>query len=83
MMVGYFENWNVFEPRKVNPVSIELCRAEIAVITLITEKMPMVIPEVVRAERNLFAPNDLHAISTISKIIILRRSLVPKGFNGV
>jgi hypothetical protein len=40
------------------------------VITLMTEKMPMVIPEVVSAERNLFTPNARQAIVTISNISI-------------
>jgi hypothetical protein len=40
------------------------------VITLITEKMPMVIPDVVRADRSLFVPNARQAIPTISNMSI-------------
>ena len=60
----------MLEPRKVRPVSIELCSAEMVVITLITEKMPMVIPDVVKADRNLFVPNARQAIPTISNMSI-------------
>src|SRR5438128_189770 len=57
----------MFEPRKLIPFSIEYCNAPIAVITEITEKTPMVIPNIVREERSLFAPNELHAILMISE----------------
>ena len=59
---GYLANWKMFEPRKLIPLSIELWSAPMAVITEITEKTPMVMPdhrqtraELVRAER-LHAP---------------------------
>jgi hypothetical protein len=41
------------------------------VITLITEKMPMVIPEIVSADRSLLAPSDLQAIAMISTVNML------------
>ena len=48
------------------PFSIEYCNAPMAVMTEITEKTPMVMPSIVSAERNLFAPSDDHAIFMIS-----------------
>jgi hypothetical protein len=63
---GYFENWKTFEPKKLSPNSIEDCSAEIAVITLMIEKIPIVIPDAVRADRTLFVPSDLQAILIIS-----------------
>src|SRR3981081_3761673 len=76
--VRYFENWKMFEPKKLSPVSIDDCNPEIAVMTLITEKMPIEIPDVVSADRSLLAPSDRRAILIISQIIgdydlILRR----------
>lgn len=56
----------MFEPRKLIPFSIEFCRAPIAVITEMTEKTPMVIPIMVRPDRNLFTPNEPNAIVMIS-----------------
>ena len=41
---------------------MELCKAEMVVITLMTEKIPTVIPEIVNEERSLLAPSELHAI---------------------
>src|SRR3982074_893579 len=69
----YFENWNVFDPRNVSPPSIDVCKAEIAVITPITEKIPIEIPEIVNAERSLLAPRELQAILTISRINMVIR----------
>ncbi len=66
MFTGYFANWKMFEPRKLIPFSIELCNAPIAVMTEITEKTPIVIPVIVKAERNLFAPSEVNAILIIS-----------------
>jgi len=60
----------MFEPKKLSPDSIEDCSAEIAVITLIIEKIPIVIPEAVKADRSLFAPRDFQAILTISRLSI-------------
>src|ERR671938_563278 len=48
----------MFDPRKLIPLSIELCNAPIAVITEITENTPTVIPNIVNAARSLFAPSD-------------------------
>jgi hypothetical protein len=56
----------MFEPRKLIPFSIEFCNAPIAVMTEITEKTPIVIPIIVRAERNLFAPSEPRDILMIS-----------------
>ena len=56
----------MFEPRKLIPFSIEYCSAPIAVMTEMTEKTPMVIPIMVRPERNLFTPNEPNAIVMIS-----------------
>jgi hypothetical protein len=56
----------MFDPRKLIPLSIEFCRAPIAVITEIIEKTPMVMPIIVKAERSLFAPNEARAILSIS-----------------
>jgi hypothetical protein len=49
---------------------MEFCSAEMVVITLMTENMPIVIPDVVRADRNLFTPNARQAIPTISNMSI-------------
>ncbi len=59
MLTGYLANWKMFEPRKLIPLSIELCNAPIAVITEMTENTPMVMPIMVRPERSLFAPSDV------------------------
>jgi len=61
----------MFDPRKLSPVSIDVWRAEIAVITLMIEKTPMAIPEVVRVERNLFTPNAFQAILISSQVFML------------
>jgi len=66
MFTGNLANWKMFEPRKLIPFSIEFCNAPIAVMTEITEKTPIVIPIIVKAERNLFAPNEVNAILIIS-----------------
>src|ERR1700692_4726509 len=75
--LGYFENCKVFDPRKLSPVSIDVWRAEIAVMTLIIEKMPMVIPKVVRVERSLFTPNACQAIFTSSQVFMATRIAAP------
>ena len=49
---------------------MELCKAEMVVITLMTEKIPTVTPEIVNDDRNLLAPSELHAIWTISRVSI-------------
>src|ERR1700751_6147262 len=49
---------------------MELCKSEMVVITLMTEKIPTVIPEIVNDDRNLLAPSELHAIWTISRVSI-------------
>ena len=67
MFAGYFANWKIFDPRKLIPLSIEFCNAPIAVMTEMIEKTPMVMPVMVRAERNLFAPSELSAIAMISR----------------
>src|SRR5438046_4518607 len=61
----------MFEPRKLRPFSIEYWSAPIAVMTEMTEKTPMVIPNIVRPERSLFTPNELSAIVMISPNCIL------------
>ena len=66
LLAGYLANWKIFEPRKLIPFSIEFCSAPIAVMTEMTEKTPMVIPIMVRPERNLFTPNEARAILIIS-----------------
>src|SRR5438067_249142 len=65
----------IFEPRKLIPFSIEFCNAPIAVMTEITEKTPIVIPIIVRAERNLFAPNEVNAI-----LIVSLNNMGPEGW---
>jgi hypothetical protein len=55
-------------PRKLRPVSIDPRRAETAVITPITEKTPIVIPDIVRNERSLFTPRELSASRRVSFI---------------
>src|SRR5438270_12475852 len=65
-LAGYFANWKMFDPRKLIPCSIEYCNEPIAVITEMTEKTPMVIPNMVRPERSLFTPNELRAMVMIS-----------------
>jgi hypothetical protein len=62
MPVGHFANWNMFEPRKLRPDSIEPRSAETAVMTPMTEKTPIVMPDIVRNERSLFTPRELNAI---------------------
>ena len=57
----------MFDPRKLIPLSIEFCSAPIAVITEMIENTPMVMPVIVKAARNLFAPNELKAIAMISR----------------
>src|SRR5882724_6928717 len=64
---GYLANWKIFEPRKLMPLSIELWSAPIAVMTEITEKTPIVIPVMVNADRNLFAPREESAMAMISR----------------
>src|SRR5437762_7792828 len=64
----------MFEPRKLRPFSIEYCSAPIAVMTEMTEKTPMVIPNIVRPERNLFTPNEPSAIVIVSLNCIFRNS---------
>ena len=49
----------MFDPRKLIPLSIEFWSAPIAVITEMMENTPMVMPVIVRAARNLFAPSEL------------------------
>ena len=66
MLAGYLANWKMFDPRKLIPLSIEFCKAPMAVITEMTEKTPMVIPVMVKAERSLFAPNEVSAMAMIS-----------------
>src|SRR3954470_7370114 len=83
MFTGYLANWNMFEPRKLIPLSMELWRAPIAVITEITENTPMVMPVMVSAARSLFAPNDDQAISTISRNSIVRIGVMECWSNGV
>jgi hypothetical protein len=60
----------MFEPRKLIPFSIEYCNAPIAVMTEMTEKTPIVIPNIVRPERNLFTPSDPSAMVMISANLI-------------
>ena len=43
-------------------------------MTLMIEKMPIVIPDVVRAERSAFAPNAFQAILAISQLFTATRS---------
>ena len=66
MLTGYLANWKIFDPRKLIPFSIEFWSAPIAVITEMTEKTPMVIPNIVSPERSLFTPNEPSAIFMIS-----------------
>src|SRR5271168_2486845 len=66
--VGSFANWKMFEPRKLRPVSIEPRSADTAVMTPITEKTPIVIPDIVRKDRSLLIPRALNAILMTSFI---------------
>src|SRR5206468_11575352 len=50
----------------------EFCNAPIAVMTRMIENTPMVMPTIVRAARNLFAPNELNAIFRISLNCMIR-----------
>ena len=43
-------------------------------MTLMIEKMPIVIPEVVRADRSLFTPNAFQAILAISQLFMATRT---------
>ena len=45
---------------------MEFCNAPIAVMTRMIENTPMVMPIIVRAARNLFAPSELSAIAMMS-----------------
>ena len=60
----------MFDPRKLIPLSIELWSAPMAVMTEMTEKTPIVIPVMVNADRSLFAPSDVRAMTTISRNLI-------------
>src|SRR6476620_992002 len=73
-LTGYLANWKMFDPKSVKPDSIDACIAPIAVITEITEKTPIVIPSMVRAERSLFAPTEARAIVRISRNCMKRGS---------
>src|ERR1035438_962805 len=66
--MGHLANWNMLEPRKLRPVSIDPRSADTAVITPMTEKTPMVMPDIVRNERSLFTPSEPKAIFRISFI---------------
>ena len=52
---------------KARTTPIDDWSAPIAVMTEMTENTPIVIPIIVRPERNLFAPNDCIAIAMISR----------------
>ena len=52
----------MFDPRKLIPLSIEFCSAPIAVMTEMMENTPIVMPVMVSAARNLFAPSEDKAI---------------------
>src|SRR5438270_9780366 len=84
-LAGYFANWKMFDPRKLIPFSIEYCNAPIAVMTEMTEKTPMVIPNMVRPERSLFTPNDPRAMVMISEnrmSILLKENHREHGDHG-
>src|SRR5476651_1879669 len=66
MAFGYLLNWKIFEPRKLNPLSIEPRSAETVVITPMTENTPIVMPAIVSIERSLFTPSEANAIRRIS-----------------
>src|ERR1700676_4219009 len=68
MPTGHLPNWNMLEPRKLSPVSMEPRRAETAVMTPMTENTPIVIPDMVRNDRSLFTPSEPNAILRISFI---------------
>ena len=52
-----FRELKAFDPRKLIPLSIELCNAPIAVMTRMIENTPMVMPIIVRAARNFRLAN--------------------------
>src|SRR5436189_5483098 len=81
-LTGYFANWKMFEPRKLIPLSIELCSAPIAVMTEITEKTPMVMPIMVSPERSLFAPSELSAILMTSLKNIFKNPKIEFNHRG-
>src|SRR5437762_9097875 len=53
---------------------MEFCNAPIAVMTRMIENTPMVMPIIVKAARNLFAPSELKAIAIISLNCIFKNS---------
>ncbi len=57
-LIGYFANWNMFDPRKLRPVSMEPRRAVMTVITPTMENTPIVMPNMVSPERSLFTPSE-------------------------
>ncbi len=57
---------NMFEPRKLRPVSIDVRSTVTAVITPMTEKTPIVMPNMVRPDRSLLAPKEPSAMRKIS-----------------
>src|ERR1700722_8616554 len=65
---GYLPNWKMFEPRKLRPVSMPPRSADTAVMTPMTEKTPIVIPDMVRNDRSLFTPSEEKAIFSTSFI---------------
>src|SRR5580700_8143314 len=75
MPIGHFANWKMLDPRKLRPVSIEPRRAETAVMTPMTEKTPIVMPDIVRKDRSLFTPSDPKAMRRIS--------FIPEGDDGI
>ena len=58
-------------PNTFNPDSIELSSVLIAVITLMTEKIPTDIPKRVRVDLSLFARMASKVIRTLSRKILL------------
>src|SRR5690349_3873067 len=67
-MTGYLASWNMLEPRKERPPSIEVWMTLRAVITPMTLNTPIVTPSIVRMLRSLFARSASSAIRRISFI---------------
>ena len=57
----------------------ENVKAERQIMTRIIENTPMVMPVIVRAARNLFAPSELSAIAMISRNRMIRIGVIERS----
>ena len=71
-MAGSFAIIKVFVPKTFKPLSMELSKVLIAVITLITENIPTDIPNSVKIDRSLFSL----IASMVIRILSLNKLLI-------